>query len=189
VVEFLEGDPDRPLIVGAVYNPREMPPYTLPAGANTMGFKSNTTKGGGGYNEMVAIDAKGNELVRIHAQKDMDTTVLNDDRQTVLNDRTIRVDGKHTEAIKEDMSVTVIEGNQTNTVSAGSQKNLVHTTIDVESETDAITIKSPTKITLQVGESSWIEITPGKITINSPQIESSAKGQNLITGVNVDINP
>jgi len=189
VVEFLEGDPDRPLVVGSVYNPAQMPPYVLPAGADTMGFKSNTTKGGSGYNEMVAIDGKDGELIRIHAQKDMDTTVLNDDRQTVFVNRDIIVDGKHTETIKKDMSTTVTEGNQTNTVNAGSQMNLVHLTIDVQSETEAITIKSPTKITLQVGESSWIEITPGKITLNAPQIESSAKGQNLITGVNVDINP
>jgi type VI secretion system secreted protein VgrG len=62
VVEFLEGDPDRPLVVGAVYNPAQMPPYTLPAGADTMGFKSNTTKGGNGYNEIVAIDGIDGEL-------------------------------------------------------------------------------------------------------------------------------
>ena len=95
VVEFLEGDPDRPLVVGALYNPAQMPPYTLPAGADTMGFKSNTTKGGSGYNEIVAIDGKAGELIRIHAQKDMDTTVLNDDRQYVVVNRDIQVDGKH----------------------------------------------------------------------------------------------
>jgi hypothetical protein len=77
IVEFLEGDPDRPLVTGSVYNPAQMPPYTLPANANMMGMKSNTTKGGGGYNEIVIVDGKAGELIRIHAQKDMDTTVQN----------------------------------------------------------------------------------------------------------------
>ena len=93
IVEFMEGDPDQPIISGSVYNPLNMPPYTLPANAHTMGFKSNTTKGGSGYNEMAIVDDKSNELVRIHAQKDMDTTVLNNDTQYVKVDRKIAVDG------------------------------------------------------------------------------------------------
>jgi type VI secretion system secreted protein VgrG len=73
VVDFLEGDPDRPLITGRVYNAEEMPPYELPKHGDMMGFKSNTTKGGGGYNEIVSRDVKGQELIRTHAQKDIET--------------------------------------------------------------------------------------------------------------------
>ena len=51
-----------------------MPPYTLPANANMMVLKSNTTKGGGGYNEIVLVEGKAGELIRVHAQKDRDTT-------------------------------------------------------------------------------------------------------------------
>jgi type VI secretion system secreted protein VgrG len=90
-----------------------------------MGFKSNTTKGGGGYNEIVIRDGKAGELVRIHAQKDMDTTVRNNDMQHVMVDRTISVDGKHTETVKGDMTTSVTEGNQSNTVKAGDQSNTV----------------------------------------------------------------
>ncbi|MGC2656413.1 MAG: type VI secretion system tip protein TssI/VgrG, partial [Bryobacteraceae bacterium] len=86
VVTFLEGDPDQPLITGSVYNGQQVPPYLpasvdvnappfCPDSAEIMGFRSNTTKGGGGYNEIIIKDTKDKELVRIHGQKDMYTTV------------------------------------------------------------------------------------------------------------------
>ncbi|MGI8789230.1 MAG: type VI secretion system Vgr family protein [Pyrinomonadaceae bacterium] len=189
VVEFLEGDPDRPLVVGSVYNPAQMPPYELPANSHTMGFKSNTTKGGNGYNEIVIVDGKAGELIRVHAQKDMDTTVLNNDTQYVVVDRTNRVDGNQHETVKGHKTTIVEKGNRVTNVETGFQHNVVKEDILIESTANEIVVKSPTKITLQVGENSWIEITPGKITINSPLIESSAGGQNLIVGNPVDVNP
>jgi len=183
VVEFLEGDPDRPLVVGAVYNPAQMPPYELPANAHTMGFKSNTTKGGGGYNEMVAVDGKAGELIRIHAQKDMDTTVLNDDRQYVVNNRDIKVDGKHTETVKKDMSTTVTEGNQTNKVNTGFQKNIVKQKIDVESISNEIVIKAKTKITLEVGANKIIIDDGGNITVQAATSTDITAPNNHIGGI------
>jgi type VI secretion system secreted protein VgrG len=75
IVDFLEGDPDRPLITGRVYNETHMPPYDLPESRAMMGFKSRSTKKGGigEYNEFVCIDVKGHELIRTHAQKDIET--------------------------------------------------------------------------------------------------------------------
>ena len=84
IVDFLEGDPDRPIIVGSVYNADQMPPYTLPAGAVVSGLKSNSTKGGGGYNEMSMDDTKSKEKITIHAQYDMSTTVEHDDTQHIV---------------------------------------------------------------------------------------------------------
>jgi type VI secretion system secreted protein VgrG len=188
VVEFLEGDPDRPLVVGAVYNPAQMPPYTLPANAHTMGFKSNSTKGGGGYNEMVAVDGKGGELIRIHAQYDMDTTVLHDDRQYVVNNRDIKVDGKHTETVKLDMTTVVSEGHQTNIVSTGNQSNEVtagnqtnvvkagqmnhqaKNDIIVVSESGAVHIEAETQIELVVGASSLVMKKDGTITLKGTNV-------------------
>ncbi len=69
IVEFLEGDPDRPLVTGAVYNADNMPPYAMPDQKTMSGIKSNSTKGGGGYNEIMLDDKKGSELVRMHAEK------------------------------------------------------------------------------------------------------------------------
>lgn len=70
VVEFLEGDPDRPLVVGTVYNGDNKFPYDLPAEKTKSGVKSDSTKGHGGYNELMFEDKKGSELFRIHAEKD-----------------------------------------------------------------------------------------------------------------------
>ncbi|MCH5373787.1 MAG: type VI secretion system tip protein VgrG, partial [Planctomycetes bacterium] len=75
IVDFLEGDPDRPIIIGRVYHAENMPPYGLPGSKNLYGIKSNSTKGGGGYNEYVFDDTKGNELVREHGQFDKDSTI------------------------------------------------------------------------------------------------------------------
>lgn len=91
VVDFLEGDPDQPLIVGRVYNAECMPPYGLPGGAVVSGIKSDSTKGGGGYNEIALDDTKGKELMRVHAQYDKDKVVEHDERVNVKNDRTENV--------------------------------------------------------------------------------------------------
>ena len=91
IVEFLEGNPDRPIITGAVYNASQMPPYALPREADIMGIRSNSTKGGGGYNEVALLDRKGDELVRIHAQRDMDTIVLHDQKELVHENKKVHV--------------------------------------------------------------------------------------------------
>jgi type VI secretion system secreted protein VgrG len=87
VVQFLEGDPDRPIITGTVYNGDNRPPFALPGGKSQAGFKSNSTLGGGGYNEFILDDTKGKELIRVHGQYDKDTTIEHDLREHVLNDR------------------------------------------------------------------------------------------------------
>jgi type VI secretion system secreted protein VgrG len=75
VVEFLEGDPDRPLVTGSVYNHGQMPPYPLPENAHLSTIKSNSTKGGGGFNEIRFNDKKGKEQIFIHAERDQDVRV------------------------------------------------------------------------------------------------------------------
>jgi type VI secretion system secreted protein VgrG len=80
VVVFLEGDPDQPLVVGAVYNGENTVPYTpLPKMKTWNGIKSESTKGGGGYNEWVFNDEASKELIRGHAQKDLEFKVLNNE--------------------------------------------------------------------------------------------------------------
>jgi len=78
IVEFLEGDPDQPIITGRVYNADKMPPYPLPDNqTRSTVVKSNSTKGGGGFNEIRFEDKKGSEEYYVHAQKDMNVFVLN----------------------------------------------------------------------------------------------------------------
>lgn len=115
IVEFLEGDPDRPIITGRVYNAESMPPYGLPAGAVQSGIKSDSTKGGGGYNEYVLDDTKGNELIREHGQYDKDSTIEHDLREHVLNDRHRDVTRDETVDVGRDQTFT-IGNDQTGTV-------------------------------------------------------------------------
>jgi len=115
IVDFLEGDPDQPIITGRVYNADCMPPYGLPGGAVTSGIKSNSTKGGGGYNEFVMDDTKGNEMIREHAQFNKDTTVENDQTLTVHNNRTSTIDVDDTESVGSNQTIT-IGGNRSESV-------------------------------------------------------------------------
>jgi type VI secretion system secreted protein VgrG len=87
IVQFEEGNPDRPIIIGSVYNPNIMPTYVLPTKKMVSGFRSNTYPGGGGNNEISSDDTKDGEQIFTHAQKDTDTIVENDTREHVLSNR------------------------------------------------------------------------------------------------------
>ena len=98
IVDFLEGDPDRPIVVGTVYNAEQMPPYLGqgPDGKHrndnrVSGIKTSTTTGGNGFNELRFDDAKGAEQLFVHAERDLDVRVKNDARESVLGDRHLTV--------------------------------------------------------------------------------------------------
>jgi type VI secretion system secreted protein VgrG len=111
VVHFLEGDPDQPIITGCVYNPQMMPPYTLPDEKTKMTVKSDSSKGGGGFNEMRFEDKKGEEQIFFHAQKDLDIRVRNDRRELIGNDRHLIVNRDKRDRIKRDEHL-IIERDQ-----------------------------------------------------------------------------
>jgi type VI secretion system secreted protein VgrG len=116
VVTYLEGDPDRPLITGLVYNGTQKPPYTLPDEKTKTYFKSNSTKGGSGFNEIRFEDKADKEQIFFHAQKDMDVRILNDRREIVLGKQHLIVgggdDGGETrEQVEKDRHITV-KGNK-----------------------------------------------------------------------------
>ncbi len=83
VVEFLEGDPDQPLVVGSVYNSDQMPHYDPTEHKTRSYFKTNSTKGGDGFNELMFEDLANEEMIFIHAEKDLDTRVKNCSRKHV----------------------------------------------------------------------------------------------------------
>ncbi len=87
IVDFLEGDPDRPIVIGCVYNADMMPSYGLPAAKIRSGMKSRSSPGGGGFNEIRMDDTKSSEQLFINAQYDFDLRVGHDCRETVANDR------------------------------------------------------------------------------------------------------
>ncbi len=107
VVEFLEGNPDRPLVTGCVYNGANSPPFPLPGEATQSGWRSESSPGGGGSNELRFDDATGSEEIYIHAQRDWNTEVGNDKTQLINNDETLRVGHKRHKSIEHDESITV----------------------------------------------------------------------------------
>ncbi|WP_436716378.1 type VI secretion system tip protein VgrG [Roseiconus lacunae] len=185
VISFLEGDPDRPLITGRVYHAQNMPPFGLPDSKNISGVKTNSTKGGGGYNELIMDDTKSKELIRLHAQYDMDSTIEHDDRQTVHNDRSIQVDGTHTETIKKDTTITVTEGNWSRTISKGMSATTVKKEILVDSETQHIHVTAATEIKLEVGKSKLVMKADGSIELSGMNIAIDGKESVSIHGAAV----
>jgi len=115
IVDFLEGDPDQPIIVGRVYHAENMPPWPLDAKKTISGFKSNSTIGGGGYNEISMDDTKGTELINIHAQYDQHKKIEHDEVVSVGHDRTeevghdekIKIDNDKMELVKRDRTLEV----------------------------------------------------------------------------------
>ncbi|MRV71532.1 type VI secretion system tip protein VgrG [Duganella sp. FT92W] len=142
VVSFLEGDPDRPLVTGCVYNGDAMPPYALPGEQTKSTVKTNTSKGGGGFNELRFEDKKDSEEIFIQAEKDFNRVVKNNDtlkvgfekkdkgdqtiqikndrsldvghdhKEHVVNDHTVAIDHDQKTTVKNDQTVTV-NNNQT----------------------------------------------------------------------------
>jgi type VI secretion system secreted protein VgrG len=102
IVDFIDGDPDRPIITGCVYNNRNMPPYPLPANKEWSGVKTRSTKGGtqDNYNEIRLVDSIGQELFRMQAEKDLHIFVKNDRSEYVLHDRFLDVGADKHERIE-----------------------------------------------------------------------------------------
>jgi len=109
VVDFLEGDPDQPLITGRVYNAEQMPPWDLPANATQSGVLTRSSKGGayGNANALRFEDKKGSEQVWLHAEKNQDIEVEHDETHWVGHDRTKTIDHDETSHIKHDRTETV----------------------------------------------------------------------------------
>ena len=144
VVDFLEGDPDRPLITGRVYNAGQMPPWPLPAKKNISGMMSNSTKGGG-FNEISFDDTKGTELVNVHAQHDMNTKVENNVTITVL--------GLHHEAVKKEIVVKsddqiYMEANTQITLKVGDSTLYMDKAGNIRLEGKKILIKGPSLVAI-----------------------------------------
>jgi type VI secretion system secreted protein VgrG len=193
VVSFLEGDPDRPLITGAVYNAEQTVPYTLPADQTKSTVKSNTSKGGVGFNELRFEDKKDSEEVYIHAQKDFNRVVTNNDdlkvgmvkkekgkgnqTVTVYNDRTVTLeDGNAAVQVKKgNRDIKVDTGNETHTV-AGT-RGVTVTKAETHTNKDAFEQKVTKNYTLTVDGDLTIDVK-GKVTIKSGKdmlLQSAAK--------------
>ncbi|MBU2114234.1 MAG: type VI secretion system tip protein VgrG [Gammaproteobacteria bacterium] len=160
LVEFLNGDPDQPIIIGAVYNSDHMPPYALPTDKTQSGIKSRSTKGGGpaNFNEIRFEDKKGEELFYLHGEKDFELQVEHNQTDMVGNDRTTTVKGNDTETVNKDRKNSV-DGSDTLKVG----KKLL---IDAG---DAITIKTGAA-SISMKSDGSIDIKGVNITIKGSKV-------------------
>ncbi|MEZ4390417.1 MAG: type VI secretion system tip protein TssI/VgrG [Polyangiales bacterium] len=191
VVSFLEGDPDRPLVTGCVYNGENHTPYPLPSEKTKSTIKTMSSKGGGGFNELRFEDLKDAEQIFVHAQKDMDTVVRHDETLTVGHDRTKTIQGMEYVTVQKDRISSIlqnesleVDGNQTIAIHGGTGASM-----QVDSN---YVLHAEKKIGFTVGDSS-IVMTPSQITISSKTInvlgDSLVKIKGGLVKINCDDGP
>jgi hypothetical protein len=189
LVQFLEGDPDQPLITGCVYNPSALPPYELPDyKTRTIVFKSNSSKGGGGFNEIRVEDKKGEEQVFFHAEKNQDVRVKNDNKEWIGQDRYLIVKRDQIEQVQKDKHL-LVKGDQTEKVDgnvhlkAGSNKEqkigskfAVDAGMEVHLKAGmSVTIEAGTQITLKAG-GSFVNVGPAGVAIKGAMVMLNSGG-------------
>ncbi len=200
VVDFLEGDPDRPLVTGCVYNDDNKPPYDLPDNKTMDGWKSNSSKGGGGYNELVFEDKKSSEKIRMHGEKDHEV-VIKDTQTFTIGEAFTGQNGSASRnwTLKQgddklmiemgNQSVTLQMGNQSTTLQMGNQStNLQLGNQQTDLDVGSHTTNAMQGITLNVmyGLSS-IAITPSSISMMSPTISVVAEAEISMEALSITI--
>ena len=183
VVSFLEGNPDQPLITGSVYNNNQMPPYSLPANQTQSGIKTRSSKEGTAenFNEIRFEDKKGSEELYVHAEKDFNCVIENNETRKIGLDKKDK--GNQTIEIQNDRTVTLKEGNdkldilkgdRTTNINQGSDTlNINMGDYSLNISKGKATVEAMTSIELKVGSNS-IKIAPSGITIQAVNIAVSA---------------
>jgi type VI secretion system secreted protein VgrG len=170
IVGFFEGDPDLPVIIGRVYNNTTRVPYKLPDHKTKSAWKSSSSPGGDGSNEIMFEDAKGNELVYVQAQKDLQKLVKNNETERVGANRTIQVGGNRTAVVAENDATLV-----------GQKHRLM-----ISQAKDPPPAVPPTSFDM---EDKKVSYTTGEATIvfDGPNITLEAKGNITIRSTGGDV--
>ncbi len=188
IVDFLEGDPDKPLVIGRVYHGLNRPPYKLPEHKTRSTIKTNSSKGGDGFNEIRFEDKKGEEQVFYHAEKDVDQRTKNDHRSWLGNDRHKIIEGKvYSEYRSDEHHLT--QGDQFQQVNKNQHVTIdqnLHLSVGQKSHLYAgqqihqkagqkIYITAGTEIVLKAG-SGMVKLDPSGVTITGASIKLNSGG-------------
>ncbi|MCB2263993.1 MAG: type VI secretion system tip protein VgrG [Candidatus Thiosymbion ectosymbiont of Robbea hypermnestra] len=188
MVEFLEGDPDQPIITGGVYNGVNQPPYSLPDKATVTTLKSNSSKGGAGFNEIRLEDKKGQEQLFVHAEKDQDVRVKHDAYEWIGNERHLIVKTDQIEQVEGDKHVTV-KGDRNEKISGSvsldtamdlQQKVGINHAVEAGTEIHLkggmnVVIEAGMSITLKAG-SGFVVVGPAGVTISGTPVLINSGG-------------
>ncbi len=194
IVNFLEGDPDQPIITGRVYNAEQTVPYALPANMTQSGVKTRSTKEGDAekFNELRFEDKQGEEQIYFHAEKNFDRVVENSDTLKVgydkkdPGDQTIEIYNNRTATLEkgtdklqvkeQDREVLIDKGNDTLTVSQGNKTiTISQGNLTIKIDAGKASIEAAQEILLKVGEST-ITIKPSAIELSSVNVKTEASG-------------
>jgi type VI secretion system secreted protein VgrG len=216
IVDFLEGDPDRPIITGRVYNADQTVPYTLPGDQTKSTIKSMSSKGGGGFNEIRLEDLKGKEQIFVHGEKDQDIRIKHDAREWIGNDRSLiiiqdqkekigrnhhsNVGQDHIEQIGRDHHITIggkeaisITGSHSESVKGdvieaytGNQTTQVTGNIYISGM--QVVIEAMTGLTLNVGPN-FITIDDTGVTIFGAMVNINSGGSPLTGSPGSAVSP
>jgi type VI secretion system secreted protein VgrG len=202
IVDFLDGDPDRPIVVGSVYNADEMPPFALPAHKTQSGIRSQSTPGGepSQANEIRFEDDNGKEQIYVQAERDLDTLVKHDETRTVIRDRQAIIGRDESKIVRRDFTTKVfrhrnekIEGNDTLDVGKAlviTAHDSVRITCGATSLTmtrsGEVTIKG-TKITIQAGQSQILLDSAG-VTVKGLNVRAEGRVTTELKGMITKIN-
>ncbi|HGB9919556.1 TPA: type VI secretion system tip protein TssI/VgrG, partial [Escherichia coli] len=175
IVDFLNGDPDQPIIMGRTYHEDNRSPGDLPGTKTQMTIRSKTYKGSG-FNELRFEDATSNEQVYIHAQKNMDTEVL--------NDRTTDVKHDHTETIGNDQKITVVKGQ---TVQVGTRKEGGHDQSITVANDRRITVRNDQTLKVTNDRTVSVSHDDGLYVRNDRRVTVKGKQEHKTTGNHVSL--
>jgi type VI secretion system secreted protein VgrG len=201
IVDFLEGDPDRPIIVGAVYNGVNMPPYELPAEKTKSTLKSDSSIGGGGSNEIRFEDKKGSEEIYVHGQKDWTIAIDNDKNQTIGHDETLTVANNRTKSVGVDQSETIgtnktiaVGGSHSESIGVNMTQNVGTAKAETIGAAKALTIGAGYQVTVgaamneTVGAAKAEEIGGAKsVNVGISSSENIGKNKSVDAGRDISI--
>jgi type VI secretion system secreted protein VgrG len=174
-VAFMDGDADRPVVLGGLYNGDMQPVFAIPAEQTKSGWRTRSTLGGGtsNFSELSVDDKMGSELVYLHAEKDLTTEVENDQTLSVGNNRTVSIQQQESITVGAGRTATISKGGDALTVQAGD--------LTVQVSTGSVSVQALTKIELTVGGNS-ITIDQSGITLNGIMIKVQGQAMVQVSG-------